>query len=64
MPPEHLPAELWHQVIMLLDDRCFAWIVLRQVSPFLASVTEDVFARYVSRTCSIRFAGQTVQNLL
>jgi hypothetical protein len=64
MPPDSLPAELWHSIIMFLDDHCFAWFVLRQVCPFLACVTEDVFARYVSRTCSIRFAGQTSRNLL
>ncbi|KAF1937257.1 hypothetical protein EJ02DRAFT_61339 [Clathrospora elynae] len=64
MPAEYLPPEIWHLIIMSLDDHCFAWLVLRQVSPYLAFVTEDVFARYVSRTCSIRFAGQTLRNLL
>ncbi|KAF1835230.1 hypothetical protein BDW02DRAFT_296729 [Decorospora gaudefroyi] len=61
---EALPPEIWHSIIMCLDDRCFAWFVLRQVSPFMASVTEDVFARYVSRTCSVRFAGTSAENLI
>ena len=64
MPPEHLPVEIWHLIIMCLDDHCFAWFVLRQTCPFLNLVTEQVFARYVSRTCSVRFAGQTLGNLL
>ncbi|KAH6846433.1 hypothetical protein CC77DRAFT_938609 [Alternaria alternata] len=64
MSPDVLPVEIWHIIIMYLDDRCFAWFVLRQTCPFLAHVTEDVFARYVSRTCSLRFAGQTLRTLL
>ncbi|CAA9963904.1 hypothetical protein PTMSG1_07263 [Pyrenophora teres f. maculata] len=64
MPPERLPVEIWHLIIMCLDDHCFAWFVLRQTCPFLNLVTEQVFARYVSRTCTVRFAGQTLGNLL
>ncbi|KAF1844575.1 uncharacterized protein K460DRAFT_335427 [Cucurbitaria berberidis CBS 394.84] len=64
MPLEALPPELWHLIIMFLDDHCFVWSVLRQVSPFLTSVTEDVFARYILRTCSLRFAGETLRKLL
>ncbi|CAO2648547.1 Nn.00g078140.m01.CDS01 [Neocucurbitaria sp. VM-36] len=64
MPPEALPPELWQLIITFLDDHCFVWSVLRQVSPFLTLVTEDVFARAVFRTCSLRFAGQTLRNLL
>lgn len=64
MSPDALPVEIWHIIIMYLDDHCFAWFVLRQTCPFLAYVTEDVFARYISRTCSLRFAGQTLRSLL
>ncbi|RMZ67223.1 hypothetical protein GMOD_00001114 [Pyrenophora seminiperda CCB06] len=64
MPPEYLPVEIWHLIIMCLDDYCFAWFVLRQTCPFLNLVTEQVFARYVSRTCTVRFAGQTLGSLL
>jgi hypothetical protein len=64
MAPEALPVEIWHIIIMYIDDHCFAWFVLRQISPFLAHVTQDVFARYVSRTCSLRFSGQTLTSLL
>ena len=64
MPPEALPPELWQLIIMFLDDHCFVWAVLRQVSPFFALVTEDVFARYIVQTCSLRFAGQTLRDLL
>ena len=64
MSPEDLPVEIWHIIIMYIDDHCFAWFVLRQISPFLAHVAQDVFARIVSRTCSLRFAGQTLWSLL
>ncbi|KAF2826383.1 hypothetical protein CC86DRAFT_28655 [Ophiobolus disseminans] len=64
MPPETLPPELWHLIIALLNDHCFAWHVLRRVSPYLRLVTEDVFARCFLRTCSLRFAGEPAQNLL
>lgn len=64
MPPEHLPVEIWHLIITELDDLCFAWLVLRQVCPFLTAVTDDVFSRYVRTCISIRFAGQRLRNLL
>jgi hypothetical protein len=64
MPPEALPVETWHIIITHIQHRCFAWFVLRQTCPFLALVTEHVFARHVSRTCSLRFAGQTLTTLL
>ncbi|KAH7089853.1 hypothetical protein FB567DRAFT_311135 [Paraphoma chrysanthemicola] len=63
-PPEALPPEIWHLIIDLVDDHCFVWFVLRRVSPFLKLVTEDVFARYFLRTCSLRFAGEPAKNLL
>lgn len=62
--PAYLPPEIWQTIITAVDDHCFAWFVLRQVSPVLRSVTEDVFARYLLRTCSLRFAGQTLRDLL
>lgn len=61
---ENLPPELWQLIIAFLDDHCFVWFVLRRVSQRLRLVTEDVFARYVFRTCSLRFAGYSAQNLL
>jgi hypothetical protein len=66
MPPEaRLPPELWQLIIASLDDHCFVWFVLRRVSTFLRAVTEDlVFARYMLRTCSLRFAGEHAKNLL
>jgi|TARA_R110002003_G_scaffold1048_15_gene22270 hypothetical protein len=64
MPPEALPPELWHLIIELLDDHCFVWFVLRRVSPFFRLATEDVFARYFLRTCSLRFAGEPAKNFL
>lgn len=64
MPPEALPPELWHLIVAALDDSCFAWHVLRRVSPFLKLVTEDVLACDVLRTCSLRFAGQLAKQLL
>lgn len=63
-PPEALPPELWHLIIHALNDDCFAWIVLRHVSSYMRLVTEDVFARHMLRTCSVRFAGSSAQNLL
>jgi hypothetical protein len=64
MPPEALPPELWQLIIATLDDHCFVWFVLRRASPYLRAVTEDVFARHMLRTCSLRFAGQHAKNLL
>lgn len=63
-PPEALPPELWHLIITTLNDDCFAWIVLRHVSSYLRLVTEDVFARHILRSCSVRFAGSSAKKLL
>lgn len=59
-----LPPELWQLIIAFLDDHCFVWFVLRRVSLHLRLVTEDVFARYVIQTCSLRFVGESAKNLL
>jgi hypothetical protein len=63
-PPQALPPELWQKIIANLDDHCFVWFVLRRTSHFLKVVTEDVFARYVFRACSIRFAGVHAKKLV
>ena len=41
-----------------------ACLATRFTVPYLRLVTEDVFARYVLRTCSLRFAGESAMNLL
>ncbi|KAF2033427.1 hypothetical protein EK21DRAFT_40201, partial [Setomelanomma holmii] len=64
MPPKALPTEIWLQIIDFLDDRCFVWFVLRRVSPYFRLVTEDVFARFFLRTCSLRFVGEHAKKLL
>jgi hypothetical protein len=64
IPPETLPPELWHLIIALLDDVGFAWNVVRKVCTYLKHVTEDTFARYMLRTCSLLFAGDPAKNLL
>ncbi|KAH7411623.1 hypothetical protein DE146DRAFT_243483 [Phaeosphaeria sp. MPI-PUGE-AT-0046c] len=64
MPPEALPPELWHLIIATFNDDCFVWCVLRHVSSYLRQVTEDVFARHVLRSCSVRFAGESAKKLL
>lgn len=61
--PPVLPSEIWHQIIDSLEDNCFMWFVLRRVSPFLKSVTEQVCALRALRTVSVTFAGST-NNLL
>jgi hypothetical protein len=61
--PPVLPSEIWHQIIDTLDDNCFTWFVLRRVSPFLKSVTEQVFSLRALRGFSVTFAGST-NNLL
>lgn len=62
--PRTLPVELWQAVFVCLDDHCFAWFILRQVSHFLKAVIEDVFARRLLRNFRIGIAGQTLRNLL
>ncbi|KAF2183840.1 hypothetical protein K469DRAFT_667557 [Zopfia rhizophila CBS 207.26] len=57
MPPEMLPPEIWRMIILLLEDHCFAWFVLRRVSPLLRQVTEDCFASPIIGNCVLRFAG-------
>lgn len=65
MPPEALPPEIWSSIIHLLaDDRCFAWCVLRRVSPFLRHVTEDVFATLLVSRFGIRFAGDYARDVV
>ncbi|KAF2264309.1 hypothetical protein CC78DRAFT_544285 [Lojkania enalia] len=63
MPVEALPPEIWAMVIQTVDDYCFAWFVLRRVSPFLRQVTEDVFATRIIRDCRIRFAGNYARSI-
>jgi hypothetical protein len=64
MPPQALPPELWQLIIANLDDHCFVWFVLRRTSHFLRAVTEDLFARYMLRTCVVCFAGEHAKKLL
>ncbi|KAF2854940.1 hypothetical protein T440DRAFT_386477 [Plenodomus tracheiphilus IPT5] len=61
--PNNLPVELLHMVIDSLDDLPFAWFVLRHVSPLLRAVAEDFFRRFLLRTCSLTFTGQTIREL-
>ncbi|ORY10259.1 hypothetical protein BCR34DRAFT_468604, partial [Clohesyomyces aquaticus] len=64
LPPETLPPEIWMMIILSLDDHCFAWFVLRRVSPFLRSVTESVFAQRIIKDIAIRFAGNGAKNVI
>jgi hypothetical protein len=63
-PEARLPVELWQLIIADLDDHCFVWFVLRRTSHFFRLVTEDLFARYIFRTCIVRFAGEHAKKLL
>jgi hypothetical protein len=61
---EALPPEIWSFIVQLVDDRCFAWFVLRRVSPFLRHVTEGVFATQLVSDFSLRFAGDYADTVM
>ncbi|KAF2121233.1 hypothetical protein BDV96DRAFT_594449 [Lophiotrema nucula] len=64
MPLEALPPEIWRLAILHLDDHCFAWHVLRRVSPFLRQITEDVFAALLVRDCTVRLTGEYARSIV
>jgi hypothetical protein len=61
LPLETLPPEIWMMIVLGLEDHCFAWFVLRRVSPFLRGVTETVFTQRIIKDMSIRFVGESAK---
>ncbi|KAF1961358.1 hypothetical protein CC80DRAFT_369754, partial [Byssothecium circinans] len=63
-PSINLPPELWSLIIEEIDDFCFVWFILRRVSHSLRVITENLVASHLIRTCSIRFSGPSVSDLI
>ncbi|KAF2878476.1 hypothetical protein BDV95DRAFT_472036, partial [Massariosphaeria phaeospora] len=59
-----LPPELFFIIVQQLNDRCFAWLVLRNVSTAIRQATECAFASYFKKDCHIRFSGPFAARIL